>query len=336
MKKLHMNGIAVLMAAGAVLLAAAYVNLPDRPADGSGSRGQPPAAAVAPPGASPGDAAAALPAPAGPAPDSPPDPGEAAVPAASDSAAAAPLAPPAASAQTGGGTAPASAEPADSAAMETIKPPGSRGLIYLDPGHQRKGDSKQEPVSPDSNMTKARVTGGTKGISTGKPEYVLNLEVALLLKEELVKRGFEVLMTRGEHDVNLSNIQRAEMANNAHAQLAVRIHADGNESPKAQGFSVLYPDASVQVTKSIQPDSRLAAEFILDALKAGTEASSRGMQPRKDLTGFNWSKVPVVLVELGFMTNPAEDESLSDPGYQIRLAESMAEGIDSYMKQKEE
>jgi len=212
----------------------------------------------------------------------------------------------------------------------------NRGLIYLDPGHQRKGDSRQEPVSPGSHVNKARVTGGTKGVSTGKPEYVLNLELSVLLKEALLHKGFTVLMTREEHDVNLSNIERAEMANEANARLVVRIHADGNASPKAKGFSVLYPDPSVTATRQIQPESKQAAEFIHEALKAGTGASSRGLQPRKDLTGFNWSKVPVVLVEAGFMTNPAEDESLSDPDYQKRLAESVAEGIHSYMKQKEE
>ncbi|MCR8633355.1 N-acetylmuramoyl-L-alanine amidase family protein [Paenibacillus radicis (ex Xue et al. 2023)] len=233
-------------------------------------------------------------------------------------------------------TAPVSEKDSGNPANTANEAAVSRGLIYLDPGHQRKGDSRQEPISPNSSATKARVTGGTTGVSTGKPEYVLNLEVALLLKEALIKRGFEVLMTREDHEVNLSNVERAEMANAAHARLAVRIHADGNDSTKAKGYSVLYPDKSVSVTRSIQADSLLAAESILGALKAGTNASSRGLQPRKDLTGFNWSTVPVVLVEMGFMTNPSEDEDMSDPDYQLQLAESIAVGIELYMVQKED
>jgi N-acetylmuramoyl-L-alanine amidase len=212
----------------------------------------------------------------------------------------------------------------------------SRGLISLDPGHQRKGNNQQEPVAPDSKEKKPKVSGGTTGVSTGKPEYVLNLEVAVLLKQALVKRGFEVIMTREDHDVDISNIERAEMANEANAQLAVRIHADGDASSKTKGFSILYPDAGVRSTQSIQPSSRKAAEAIFEAVKKGTDASSRGMIARSDLSGFNWSKVPVVLIEMGFMTNPSEDEQMSDPEYQQRMAEAIAEGVDMYMTNKED
>ncbi|NHN29191.1 N-acetylmuramoyl-L-alanine amidase family protein [Paenibacillus agricola] len=210
----------------------------------------------------------------------------------------------------------------------------SRGLIFLDPGHQRRGNSQLEPVSPGSKERKAKVTGGTTGVATGKPEYVLNLEIAVLLKQALIQQGFEVQMTREEHDVDISNVERAEMANAANAQLAIRIHADGNESPKAKGFSVLYPDARVEATQSIQPASQHAAEAILEALKAGTTAASRGMVARSDLTGFNWSQVPVVLIELGFMTNPTEDELMSDPEYQQQMVDAITTGIDTYMLNK--
>jgi N-acetylmuramoyl-L-alanine amidase len=219
-------------------------------------------------------------------------------------------------------------------ALATESSVQSRGLIFLDPGHQRRGNSQQEPVSPGSRETKARVTGGTTGVVTGKPEYVLNLEIALLVKQALIQKGFEVQMTREDHDVDISNVERAEMANTANAQLAVRIHADGNVSRKAKGFSVLYPDAGVKATQDIQPASRQAAESILEALKAGTDTASRGMVARSDLSGFNWSKVPVVLIELGFMTNPTEDEWMSDPDYQQQMATAIAEGIDTYMRNK--
>lgn len=231
---------------------------------------------------------------------------------------------------------PAQANTPDVSAAAAVPASVSRGLIYLDPGHQRKGNAQQEPVSPGSRETKAKVTGGTRGVATGKPEYVLNLEVAVLIKEALIARGFEVQMTREDHDVDISNAERAEMANAADAQLAVRIHADGNDSPKAKGFSVLYPDAGVRSTQSIQLASQMAAAAILEALKAGTDAASRGMVARSDLSGFNWSKVPVVLIELGFMTNPTEDKQLSEPEYQQQLADAIADGIDSYMKNKED
>jgi N-acetylmuramoyl-L-alanine amidase len=213
------------------------------------------------------------------------------------------------------------------ASTETVK------RIYLDPGHQRKGNAELEPVGPDIDDSKPKVTGGTKGVSTGKPEYVLNLEVALRLKQVLQAKGYEVLMSREDHEVDLSNKQRAELANAADASLVVRIHADGAASPKARGISVLYPDASVPSTEAIQPASQQAAERILEELIISTGAPSRGALPRKDLTGFNWSKVPVVLVEMGFMTHPAEDKLLSDEDYQQQLADGMASGIESFQKQ---
>lgn len=242
------------------------------------------------------------------------------------------------------GTIPAS-QPADGATSSGEAPSGTgttlpsageapvtKPVIYLDPGHQRKGNNEPEPVGPGSKAMKPKVSGGTTGVSTGKPEYVLNLEVTLLLKQLLAEKGYEVLMTREDHDVDISNKQRAELANAANARLAVRIHADGNVSAKAEGFSVLYPHRSVMPDEAVQSSSRLAAELIHDALKESTGAKSRGVVPRQDLTGFNWSTVPVVLVEMGFMTNPAEDEKMSESDYQQRLAEGMARGIEAYLQ----
>lgn len=208
----------------------------------------------------------------------------------------------------------------------------AKAVIYLDPGHQRKGNGALEPVAPDSKAMKPKVSGGTTGVSTGKPEYVLTLEVALLLKQMLTEKGYEVMMTREDHDVDISNKQRAELANDANASLVVRIHADGNASPKAEGFSVLYPHPNAIPDEAVQSGSRTAAQSVHDALAESTGAKSRGVVPRQDLTGFNWSTVPVVLVEMGFMTNPAEDEKMSDTSYQNQLAEGMARGIEAYLQ----
>lgn len=60
--------------------------------------------------------------------------------------------------------------------------------------------------------------------------------------------------------------------------------------------------------------------------------SNRGVIERNDLTGFNWSKVPVVLVEMGFMSNPEEDRLLSDDNYQNKLAEGLCKGIMEALK----
>ncbi|MDQ0871604.1 N-acetylmuramoyl-L-alanine amidase [Paenibacillus sp. V4I3] len=225
----------------------------------------------------------------------------------------------------------AAAEPAASKTAATSK---QRRLVMLDPGHQRYGNNALESVGPDTRETKPKVSSGTVGVRTKKPEYVLNLEVSLLIKDELVRRGIEVAMTRESHEVDISNKQRADMANEAGAALAVRIHADGDSSPKTKGFSVLYPSASSAAVKPIAAGSHEAAGFILEHLKTATGTAGRGLSARSDLSGFNWSKVPVVLVELGFMTNPEEDELMSEAEYQKKLAQGIADGIEQFLKSR--
>jgi N-acetylmuramoyl-L-alanine amidase len=226
--------------------------------------------------------------------------------------------------------APAVQEPqAEPAPVESLA--AVHKLVMLDPGHQRQGNNAPEAVGPDTRETKPKVSSGTVGVRTKKPEYVLNLEVSQLIKAELMKRSIEVAMTRDSHEVDISNKQRADMANEAGAALAVRIHADGDSSPKTSGFSVLYPSAAVASLKPIAAESRQAAGFIAEQLKAATGTPGRGLSARSDLSGFNWSKVPVVLVELGFMTNPDEDERLSEAEYQQKLAVGIADGIEQFL-----
>ncbi|GIP21903.1 N-acetylmuramoyl-L-alanine amidase [Paenibacillus sp. J22TS3] len=203
-------------------------------------------------------------------------------------------------------------------------------VICIDPGHQLKGNNQKEPIGPGAAEKKPKVSSGTQGVATKKPEYVLNLEISLKLKKELEKRGYKVVMTRKTHKVNLSNKERSDIANNAKADLFIRIHADGDNSPKTAGFSVLYPAQSNKYTKAIYAKSKLASEYIQQEMKSATKAKSRGVVPRSDLTGFNWSKVPVTLVEVGFMSNPDEDKRLSTPAYQDKLVAGISGGVDKY------
>lgn len=84
--------------------------------------------------------------------------------------------------------------------------------VVIDAGHQRQGDPKQEPIGPGASEAKPCVSDGTSGRFTGSPEYELNLAVALKLQELLEQRGYRVVMTRTDNDVNLSNRARAELA----------------------------------------------------------------------------------------------------------------------------
>ena len=123
-------------------------------------------------------------------------------------------------------------------------PTGSGRLIAIDAGHQARGNNGKEPLGPGSAQMKTKVSGGTTGRTTGQTEYDLNLKVALKLKAELTARGYQVLMIRETNDVNISNAERAQIANNAGAAAFIRIHANGSENPAANGVMTICQTAS--------------------------------------------------------------------------------------------
>ena len=207
-------------------------------------------------------------------------------------------------------------------------------VIVIDPGHQAKANLEQEPIGPDARETKYKVTGGTTGVVTGKPEYVLTLEAANLLKAHLEKKGIQVILTRTSHDVDISNQERAEIANKHGADLFVRLHADGSESSETSGFSVLVPAKDNPYTAAVYEDSYSAAQIVLTYISKEIPIHQNGLFFRNDMSGFNWSKVPVILPEIGFMTNPEEDKKLSDEAYLTHVMELLASGIEEYVKEK--
>ncbi|MFD4707945.1 N-acetylmuramoyl-L-alanine amidase [Gottfriedia sp. NPDC058432] len=203
-------------------------------------------------------------------------------------------------------------------------------VICIDPGHQSKANTALEPLGPGSSEMKIKVAGGTTGVVTKKPEYVLSLEASLKLGEILKKRGYNVIFTRTTNNVNLSNKERAEIANKINADLFIRIHADGSNDHSTKGFSVLTPSKENPYISSLYKDSLLISQNIVEEVKKDQYTKVKGISYRDDLSGFNWSKVPVTLIELGFMTNPEEDRKLSDPHYLTSLLMKIADGIDRY------
>lgn len=200
--------------------------------------------------------------------------------------------------------------------------------IGLDPGHQAKGNAAQEPVAPGASETKAKVSSGTQGVASGVAEYVVNLQVALKLRELLEAAGAEVIMTRESNDVNISNSERAQLMNNAGADLVVRLHCNGENDSSRTGAFILVPAGSY--TKAVQAASRAAAEAVLPAFIASTGANNLGYSERSDQTGFNWSTVPVINIEMGHMSNAAEDQKLVSDSYQQLCAQGIADGLVSY------
>ena len=201
-------------------------------------------------------------------------------------------------------------------------------IICLDPGHcvtEEAGKGYREPVSPLSDETKPRYLSGTRGASL--TEEQLNLQVALKLRDALEALGAEVVMTREVSEISLPNTERCRIDNESGADVHVHIHADGSESTSANGVSVLIPDGDLLGTPSIVEESARLGQLMVDCVSEATGAKNRGTVPRSDLTGLNFSEIPSVFIEMGFMTNPEEDALLSSGEYQDKIVAGMANSL---------
>ena len=205
-------------------------------------------------------------------------------------------------------------------------------VIVIDPGHQGQGDSRKEPVGPGSSVMKARVTSGTTGCVSGLDEYELNLQVSLLLRTELESRGYTVYMTRETHDVNISNKERAEYASSVGGDILVRIHANGDDNSSVNGALCMAPSDSNAFVSALAPESQRLSQCIIDSYCQATGLRNRGVMITDNMSGINWSTMPVTIVEMGFMSNAGDDSKMADSDFQKKMVDGIADGIDQYFQ----
>ena len=160
----------------------------------------------------------------------------------------------------------------------------------------------------------------------GIKEKDINLSIALIVKDYLVKRGHSVIMTR-ETDIYPTLRKRCQIANENKSDVFISVHCNSVAiNTAAQGIEAWYFDTSWN-------GAALAAEIMKPVIRH-TEAVNRGIKGTTELYVLKHTSMPAALVECGFMSNKDELEKLTTPDYQGIIGASIARGIEEYFKLK--
>lgn len=201
--------------------------------------------------------------------------------------------------------------------------------VCIDPGHSKVMPAGTCPMGPGSSIGKPADAVGTHGSASGLMEYELTLSIGMQLKDELESRGYDVIMTRTDGDKAYDLVYRAEVAND-NADIMVRIHADGLDNTSITGCSAIIITPSNPWNPQTYTGSKKLADNLISNYIAQTGIRNRGVVQEDTMAGNNWSTVPCVLFELGFMTNRAEDLKMADSSFQKQMVTGLANGVDAY------
>ena len=211
-------------------------------------------------------------------------------------------------------------------------------IVGIDPGHNGLSYTAPQIINQpvwNGQEDEACDTTGTE-TDSGYTEAQYNFNVAADLEADLEAEGAEVVMTRlSNSGIGPCVTTRAAIINEAHADVAVDIHADGGPAD-GRGFAVLEPVADGPNNAVIASSAAFATimdnTFLADTgMPVSTYDGVDGLQPRDDLAGLNLTTVPKVLIECGNMRNATDAAILVTPGFQMSAAAAMAQAITVYL-----
>jgi N-acetylmuramoyl-L-alanine amidase len=211
-------------------------------------------------------------------------------------------------------------------------------IVGIDPGHNGLNYSAPQTINQivfNGREDEACDTTGT-ATDSGYTEAQYNFNVASYLQADLAAEGAQVVITRPNNSgVGPCVTTRAAILNDAHADVAVDIHADGGPAG-GRGFTVLEPVADGPNNAVIAPSLAFATvlrnTFLADTgMPLSTYDGVDGLEPRDDLAGLNLTTVPKVLIETGNMRNATDAALLITPAFQQSAAEAMAQAITLYL-----
>jgi N-acetylmuramoyl-L-alanine amidase len=217
--------------------------------------------------------------------------------------------------------------------------PSAGRVVVIDPGHNGGNSAHTAEINRPVDIGVGTKPCNTVGAETndGYPEHAFNWDVSNRVAALLRARGVTVILTRpNDTGWGPCSVERAAIANRAHAAATVSIHADGGP-PGGRGFHVLEPALLHGLTDDIYAASQTLGHDVHDAVQQGTAmppstyAGSNGYMLRSDLGGLDRADVPAIFIECGNMRNATDAMLLKDPSFRQQLAVAIANGILRYV-----
>lgn len=204
--------------------------------------------------------------------------------------------------------------------------------VVIDPCNQGYINASEEIIGPNASKSKLGCSVGDVGVALGTKESELNLSYAKAVKSELERRGFEVVLTRDTNDIDITNKARADIANSSEASAFIRIQAGSSSNDALMGIMAITITKDSPYNSELYDESHNLATRILQGAIKATNASNQGIFETSDMTGMNWSRIPVATIQIGYLSNETEEANLVSEEYMEKLVEGIADGIEYYFE----